>query len=176
MTEFFVALESNPYKAHKEIISNGGYPALLDWVRGVAVDHGLCLTVLPVHDKAIQRWKDIARILGGKICEGVGGVHITREQLSKGLFEMIAHFRSAHKFRMNGETYIRGGCMVRQDKLTEQEKQVFAKLVVRYNHEMKVRGRDKGFKFISLAEWMREEGNVTERDSLPRSQCSLGFT
>jgi hypothetical protein len=156
MEEFFVALENDPYKAHKEIIANGGYPALLDWVRGVAVDHGLCLTVLPTNDRAIQRWKDIARILGGKLCENNDMPRITREQLTKGLFEMMAHFRSAHKFRRNGETYIRGGCMVRQDKLTEQEKETFAKLVVRYNHEMKSRSREKGFKFISLADWMKE--------------------
>lgn len=160
MNDFFVALEKDPYKAHKEIIANGGYPALRDWVRGIAVDHGLTLTVLPTFDRDIQRWKDIARILGGKLCEGGDGITITREQLTKGLWEMISHFRSAHKFHRNGETYIRGGCIVRSDKLTDVERGVYVKLVRAYNNEMKKRGH----KFISLSDWMKEQ-------RLPMARC-----
>lgn len=152
---FYELLEQDPYKMHKKLIVLGYCRALQAWVRDVAIKSGLTLAVLPVWQKDIQRWKDIARAYGGKLVDN-DDVKQVIKKMPQGLREKCAHLRSACICERGETEYMRGACLVRDDKMDHKEREAYTTIINGYNRAMKKRAEQKGLPFISVAQWMKD--------------------
>ena len=146
-------LKSDPYQVHMDIIQSRGYPALLNWVKSMAVDHKIRLMVLPTLDYEIRKWRVLASLLmGGLVLSDHD--HPYDPQEPKGKFEMPFGFRKACTVLRNGMEFIRGGSLVRNDKLAFYDRKALLTILKAYNADMKKLSIKKGMGFMSLMDWM----------------------
>lgn len=151
-------LAKDPYKAHLAIRKAGGWPALLKWVKEMAVDHKLRLMVLPNVEYEARKWRILANILNGGIIKSDHDHPYDPKEI-KGLWEVQTHFRSAHTIMRNGEEYVRSGTVVRIDKLNASDKKAFNKIIKIYNSDQRKKST-KGF--IRIIDWLKEHPEALE--------------
>jgi len=162
--EFYKILAKDPYKAHKAIIASGNLKGLLAWIRSMAIKHNLTLWLNPIYPREVAKWKVIAKMYLGELIDNsniiASGVKWNPREI-QGLFEMCTHFRNAHVCRCgNNKEYIRGGSIVRADKLDKISYTALTGIKGQYNAAMRKRAKDGNIEFISLIDWVKSHPDV----------------
>ena len=160
-TDLLDCLRRDPYGAHKSIIGDQGYPALLNFVRSIAMEHKLHLMVLPVWKNEADKWKAFAGLLLSDIVES-DHRHPYNPQDPIGKFEMPFGFRSACVCVRNGNKYIRGGCLVRADKVDSHNNTAFRSMLKGYNKDVRTRAKDMHLDFQSIMDWLNDHTEALE--------------
>jgi len=147
-------IEKNPFQAHMDILSTGGYEALTEFVRSMAVEHQLTLAVKPTYKYYIQRWIDLARSQLKEILPHNPSEYLELSAVSKGwLNKMASHIRRAHHASVWGRMVIRNASIVNPNKLSSQDRKATTKLVRDYNHEVIAVAKCNGKRFMSFVEF-----------------------
>ena len=154
-------LFDDPCAVHYKIRDNKMITSLMAWVKKMAIQCGICLSLFPRKEWEVGKWRMVAKMLYFDVAP-VTHSGATFSYPTQGLWECVAHFRSAQianrrigKGRLQFQEVFVDGAIVRKDKIPVSELPALCKLAQEYNKKMESRYRHK-HPILSMKTWMEE--------------------
>lgn len=163
--DMWKSIESNPFKAHKEIIKGGGRRPLMNFVKQMAIQYKIAMDMLPETKNMTQRWKDIARCILKEILPhnpSVSKASLPSEPyISKGIKQ--SHIRQACERRINGKIVYIKASLINAFMLDPIMRNAMEDMVGSYNKyvvDVAKKNRTPVSDFPAIANWVKPYGRM----------------
>ena len=164
-------LLTNPYQAHLHLRRAGRLAELCRWVRQLAMYYRLILAIFPRAPYIVNNWRITATALLPAALEHNPVLVPCRAQDPQGLWEVIPHFRSAYVRGVGRKKTFVPACIVRADKLRQQDVNAFRHLLKDYNEQLRPKAIRSGLTIPRISAWLHKRcGTSTLKDLLQETR------